>query len=225
MDRRVEPRGAGRAAAFRAVAAVVLAISLWLPVAAEGRDGDVVRVEGQVLDQNGTPVSGVKVLLEATRTSFSWLKRKKTSEPPLQQLADVDDEGRFVIPWSRHRHYNEFSLAVAVDVTRGGKPDFEILHRQDLTKAMNGEVPVNVFITLEKAGYVRWLQTYLEDRASEDEEQVFRENGRPDRIKTEDRESSWWYFSAGKVIRFRDGKLDQVIHFDPVESAPPSSTP
>ncbi len=45
--------------------------------------------------------------------------------------------------------------------------------------------------------------------------------GRPDRLKTFDypdyEEVSWWYFADGKAYRFRDGKLDQVVHFEPVE--------
>ena len=217
MDRRVIR------SSFLLALVLAVALSLWTvgPAEAQRKDGDVVKVSGQILDDEGVPVSGVSVLLEATRTTYSWLKRKKETEPPLQQIGQVDAEGRFEIPWSWHRRYNAFALTVAMEVTRGGQPDYEILHRQDLTTEMTGGAPVHVFITLKEAGYVRWLESYIAGQATEDEEQVFGDNGRPDRIKVDDRESSWWYFTAGKVIRFRDGKLDQVIHFDPMDSVPP----
>jgi hypothetical protein len=44
--------------------------------------------------------------------------------------------------------------------------------------------------------------------------------GRPDRIRNVQYpgylESSWWYFESGKVYRFHDGRLQQVVPFDPV---------
>jgi hypothetical protein len=35
--------------------------------------------------------------------------------------------------------------------------------------------------------------------------------------RQQETEVSWWYFEAGKVYRFRDGRLDQVERFDPVQ--------
>ena len=86
MDRRVEPVSNRRSRLMGVAAAWLVVASLFSTIAAEAKDGDVVQVEGQILDEQGTPVSGVSVMLEATRTSFSWLKRKTESEPPLQQL-------------------------------------------------------------------------------------------------------------------------------------------
>jgi hypothetical protein len=44
--------------------------------------------------------------------------------------------------------------------------------------------------------------------------------GKPDRIRNvqypRHLESSWWYFESGRVYRFRDGRLEQVVPFDPV---------
>ena len=216
MDRRVSLL----VAVFYGLLATCVAVT---PADAKRKKGELVNVSGQVLDKEGAPVTGVTVILEATRSSYSWLKRQKTTEPPLQQLMPVDADGRFQIQWTWDRHHNEFTLVVAMQVTRSGTPDFEILKLQDLTKIMDGTEPASsLTVDLEQAGYVRWLQTYLADQATEDEEKIFREMGRPGRIETNDRESSWWYFEVGKVYRFLDGEIDQVIHFDPMESRPPS---
>ena len=55
---------------------------------------------------------------------------------------------------------------------------------------------------------------------TDDQRKVYQEMGKPDRIRNVQYpghlESSWWYFESGRVYRFRDGRLEQVVPFDPV---------
>lgn len=57
-----------------------------------------------------------------------------------------------------------------------------------------------------------------------DERRILDEMGRPDQIDSHQRlagtETSWWYFEHGKVYHFLDGKLSQVMHFDPIPAPP-----
>jgi hypothetical protein len=56
--------------------------------------------------------------------------------------------------------------------------------------------------------------------STDDERRILNEMGRPDQVDSHQRlagiETSWWYFEDGKVYHFLDGKLGQVMHFDPV---------
>jgi len=71
------------------------------------------------------------------------------------------------------------------------------------------------------ADFVRNLREFLATISSEDERRVHRQMGEPDKVERIDypdhREVSWWYFESGKVYRFRDGRLEQIEPFDPVE--------
>ncbi len=210
MDRRIT--------AF--ASAWVFTVLLLGSAAAEGKrkDGDIVKITGQVLDPDGQPVDGVVVVLAAARSTYSFLKRQKVVEPPLRQTATVDSQGRFELEWHWDRHYNEFSIFAGLEVTRSGTADFEILTSQeDLSDRLTREIPTHITLTLSRQGYADWLKRFLADRSSPDEEKIFREAGRPDRIRVQGRESSWWYFELGKVYRFENGALDQVIHFDPMD--------
>jgi hypothetical protein len=48
--------------------------------------------------------------------------------------------------------------------------------------------------------------------------------GKPDRVDRLEMsggdEVAWWYFERGKSFHFRDGRLDQVMEFEPVEGRP-----
>jgi hypothetical protein len=70
----------------------------------------------------------------------------------------------------------------------------------------------------------RYLETVRDFAASidtEDERRIFDEMGNPDRVQRilsgDHEEVSWWYFESGKTYRFKDGILEQVVHFEPIE--------
>ena len=57
-----------------------------------------------------------------------------------------------------------------------------------------------------------------------DEQRILSEMGEPERLDSHERlsgtETSWWYFTEGKVYHFLDGELSQVMHFDPIPAPP-----
>jgi hypothetical protein len=64
------------------------------------------------------------------------------------------------------------------------------------------------------------FRDFLASVKSADEQRVYQEMGKPDRVERVQYpgsvEVSWWYFEAGRAYRFRDGRLEQVVPFDPV---------
>lgn len=200
----------------------VLLMLLAAPASADPKTGDVVRIEGQVVDGQNRWVSRVDVVLEASRTKFSLRKLERTEGDTLRQPLKTDDEGRFAFDWRWDGHHNTFSLGVGLEVQRGGRPDFEVVERLDISDLVRSGGPVNVRLEVPEAGYLRWLRGYLEGRATSDEEKIYREQGRPDRVESSDHfkgETTWWYFGQGKAYRFRDGAFDRVVDFDPVPAA------
>ena len=204
----------------------VVAVLGWVALAAasvaaaEPTRGDAVGVAGRLIDAAGEPIEGAVVMFSASREHFSLRSFGTTETPPLLHPATTDVEGRFEHLWRFDGHYNRFALVVGVEVRRDGRPAFEEIARRDITEptASGGPVAIGDW-TLDNAdaGYLRFLVRWVAGETGADEDKVFRDLGRPDRLTAEpDDVEAWWYFDAGKVYRFKDGTLDQVIHFDPV---------
>lgn len=206
------------------VACVLAAVCLVAPASADPKTGDVVRIEGQVVDAQNRWVSRVDVVLEASRERFSLRKLERTEGAVLRLPATTDDQGRFAFDWRWDGHHNTFALGVGLEVERGGRPDFELVERLDITDLVRSGGPVNIRLEVPEAGYLRWLRGYLEGKASADEEKIYRQQGRPDRVQTSEHfpdESTWWYFADGKAYRFRKGAFERVEAFDPIPAPPP----
>ena len=208
------------------LAALCFATVATSPLEAAPKRGEIVPISGTVMDAEGRPIPGITVLLEASRVRFSLRKLKNQKEAPLRRPVVVDSEGRFRFDWSWDSHHNTFELAAGFEARYGDRLDFEILLRQEITAlvvAGGGEMN----LVIEKADYARWLGRYLEGDVPADEARLFREQGRPDKLVVEETEpgeaavSAWWYFADGKVYRFRDGRLDETVDFEPIK--PPSS--
>lgn len=177
------------------------------------------QISGYVRDASGQPIAGVTVLLEASRTAFRLRSFKRQTTEPVQLPTTTDTSGRFTFPWRQDRHFTDIELHVALPVKKGGRDAFERFLSQDISEQVRAaEGPLEVLLTVQDSTQLAWLRRFLDGTAHADEDKVFRDMGRPDRLDRDDvlDESSWWYFSAGKVYHFRAGKLDQVTHFDPV---------
>lgn len=187
--------------------------------------GQSVPIRGQVIDAQGQPISGVVVVLEASRTRFSLRKLGQVRGAPLRQPVTADADGRYQLDWTWDGHHNTFELTAGFEARYGDRRGYEILARREITPVVI-EGGGQVDLTIENADYARWLGNYLQGRASDDEGRIFREMGRPDELVVEPAEvgeprvSAWWYFADGKVHRFHDGRLHETIDFDPVKPDP-----
>lgn len=212
MDGRI-----GSLARYGMIAALTVLLSGWpsLPLAA---DADALPIRGRVLDAEGQPMAGVSVVLEASRTAFRLRSFKRQTSEPVQVPTTSDADGRFSFDWRRDRHFNDLGLLVGLPVRKGGRETFEVFMRQDISEqARSADGPFEIFLTVQSSAQLEWMRRFLAGQAHADEDKVYRELGRPDRLDHDSvlDESSWWYFEAGKVYHFRAGALQQVTHFDP----------
>jgi len=226
---------------MRAMPAVALAVALAMPTAAlealpffnKGpyRKGDPVTLSGQVTDAAGRALGGVTVLLEVSRNVFHLRRLGRETTGTLRLPAVADDAGRYRLDWRWDPYYNELALLVALPVrtapsggTEGestaGRDGYEVFYRREITAEVGGGSPVEVALVLPDATAYDALRTFLASLTSADEKRVYQEMGRPDRVDVAqahyDPDRTWWYFAAGKAYRFRDGRLDQVVRFEPI---------
>ncbi len=217
-------------------AAVIGALLLAIPASAQTtppaaaqpgttlRKGDHVLFSGQVTGADGKPVGNVTVLLELSRTSFNLRRFKQVKKNTLRVPVTATVDGQYLHEWRWDGYYNTFELAVAIP---DGSDDFEILHRIDVTeKVREGALPkdgvrnlaVVTPLVVEGTGDLGWLRELDSGTAGDDERQIFREMGQPDRVdRHDDGASAWWYFEAGRVYRFRDGALELTENFEPIK--------
>jgi hypothetical protein len=220
-----------RAAA--ALLPVLLALAAAPPAGALAR-GETLHLTGRVADAEGRPLSGLAVVLTASRTYFS-LRHMQSAEASARTVSSATGaDGRYALDWTWDDHYNHFELEVGLPVgrpaassgARGARLDarLEVLAREDLSDrlasgAAGSEVATP--FTLQNGAYVEKVRRFVAGIASDDERRVYGEMGHPDEVKSvrfpDHDEISWWYFESGKVYRFESGRLAQVIPFDPVK--------
>lgn len=186
--------------------------------------GQRIEVKGLVTDPEGRPLEDVQVVLELARATFDFKSFHRTKKKVTPVTADTNARGEYsiVFPWDDF--YNDFEVAAGVPV-RGPKGDhFVELERLDLTRQMDKGSPVVATIVIHNAEFIRNLRGFLASVDTDDERRVYERMGRPDRVKVTKRpdrdETSWWYFEAGRVYRFADGKLLGSEEFDPVREFP-----
>lgn len=185
--------------------------------------GDEITIEGHVTDLEGKPLAGVVVLFEAARNSFRLRSFDRETRDRLQMPTRSREDGSFSFVWSWDSYYNTFSLAAALPTRDAdGKAGYEIFTRREITTEIDaGVTPVTLPLSVENGQTLVWLQNYGERGGSAEQQRIYDELGRPDRIDTETDDNgveivSWWYFPRGAVYRFENGRLDGVTHFDPV---------
>ena len=211
-----------------AVAALLLAAGLAIPAEAARSpyaQGDEVQFAGIVTNASGLPVPGLQVTLEASRAAFNFRRLGRVREN-LSKLATVTDErGEFSLPWRWDEYYNRFDLVVAVAVRTTEGETLVELQRVDLSKRTQQGSPVVSAIQLDDTDLVESRREFLAELNTMDERKVYEQAGQPERLDRVQfpsyEEVTWWYFRQGRAYRFRDGTLQQVIPFDPVEPFAP----
>jgi hypothetical protein len=194
--------------------------------AARYDQGQRIQVTGIVADAQGQPLKDIRVILEVSRTYFSVRELHRTADPDVRKVAATTDaHGNYTIEWPWDSYFNHFEIAAGVPLrarlensATGEK--VEELARQDITRRMTGGSPAVVGITIDNLKLLENLRQFLGSIQTDDMRKVYQDMGKPDRIRNVQYpghlEISWWYFEAGKVYRFRDGRLEQVTPFDPV---------
>ncbi len=189
-------------------------------------EGEEIHITGTVVDAAGRPVSGATVLLEAFRVEWSFrainlLDRGRTTVDTVTRRSETDETGRFVFDWTWHDYYNRFELAAGVSVEGAGGAGFRELTRVDLSRRIGEGSPVVTTLAISDAAVVAAADVFASALDTDDERRVYDQLGQPERVETFDRpgvqEVTWWYFGLGKAYRFEDGRLVQVVPFDPVE--------
>ena len=213
-------------------------LSLWLllavllpemALAARYEQGQRVQVTGIVTGRDGRPLQGIRVSLEASRSYFSLRQFRKTAADDVRRVSALTNaKGEYSLEWPWDSYFNHFELVSGVPVRKGKQDRVEELAREDVTKRLLAGSPVVVSPVIENTKFLDSLNQFLAMVRSADEQRTYEEMGRPDRVQRlqypDHVEDSWWYFESGRVYRFRDGRLEQVVPFTPVP-APPAAVP
>jgi len=193
--------------------------------AARYDQGERVQVTGIVTGRDGRPLQGIRVSLEATRSYFSLRQLRKTAADEVRRVSAITNAtGEYTLEWPWDSYFNHFELVSGVPVRKGKQDRTEELAREDVTKKLLAGSPVVVSPVIENTKFLDSLNQFLAMVRSADEQRTYEEMGKPDRVKRlqypDHVEDSWWYFESGRVYRFRDGRLEQVVPFTPVPAAP-----
>lgn len=193
--------------------------------AARFAQGERVQITGAVSDPQGRPLSDVRVSLEVTRTYFSVRQLRRTQTEEVRRVTAVTDaSGQFNLTWPWDSYFNHFELVVGVPVRKARQEQLVELAREDVTSRLQAGSPMVASLVVQKqnADFVVKLRELLATIRSDDERRVYDEMGKPDKVERVQypgrTEVSWWYFEAGRVYRFKDGRLEQVVPFEPVKS-------
>ncbi|HEX9942971.1 MAG TPA: carboxypeptidase-like regulatory domain-containing protein [Thermoanaerobaculia bacterium] len=200
---------------------VFLLAALAPAFAARYAQGERVQVTGIVADAQGQPLADVRVVFEASRTYFSMRQLRRTAAEEVRRVsATTNARGEYTIEWPWDSYFNHFELVAGVPVRARSGERLEELTRQDVTRRVLAGSPAVVGVTVENRRFLDNLRQFLASIQTDDQRKVYQEMGKPDRIRNVQYpghlESSWWYFESGRVYRFRDGRLEQVVPFEPV---------
>jgi hypothetical protein len=206
---------------FLALLVLLAPLATAVPAAARYDQGQRVQVTGIVSDSQGQPLGNVRVTLEVSRTYFSMRQLRRAADKDIRRVAATTNaRGEYTVEWPWDSYFNHFELVAGVPVRKGQTERLEELARQDITRRIEAGSPAVVGVTVENRQFLDNLRQFLASIQTDDQRKVYQEMGKPDRIRNVQYpghlEASWWYFESGRVYRFRDGRLEQVVPFDPV---------
>ena len=204
--------------------ALLLALQLVAapPLAAARYDqGQRVEVTGIVSDPQGRPLSGIQVVLVASRNTFSFRELRRTDKDARRVAVTTNSTGEYRLEWPWDSYFNSFELLAGIPVPKGKSVDsLEVLERQDITRKMAAGSPVVIAVVVQNREFIDRFREFLASVKSDDERKVYGEMGKPDRVERvnypDHVEATWWYFESGRAYRFRGGRLEQVVPFTPV---------
>jgi hypothetical protein len=192
--------------------------------AAPYKDGDKVQVSGLITDPGGAPVAGVQVALEMARRYLSLRELRRALKDERRVSTVTNARGEYTLEWPWDSYFNHFELLAGVTIRRGKVERLEVLEREDISDRVLAGSPVAMALVVRNRALVDHLNEFVASVRSADERRTYEELGVPDDVKRvnytgrpQEIEVSWWYFDAGKVYRFHDGRLEHVDRFAPVQ--------
>lgn len=186
----------------------------------------MIEITGTVTGSNGAPIPDISVVFYASRRAFTVSKFGRATRDEVTLQTTTDKEGQFSFDWRWLDYYNRFELQTGVPTRSAAGETFEVLGSLDMRDRIEQGSPVVASLVVDDLQFLDSLRDFLDSVDTEDEERIYNEMGNPDRVQEidygEGTEISWWYFQSGKAYRFREGRLDQVVHFDPITPFGPS---
>lgn len=223
MSRSPSPTTARRTAAAlalgAALAATLAAAAPW-PWRFSYAAGDPVGVHGTVADTAGAPLAGLEVAVEASNPRFDWRSLARVPGEVTRQVTRTAADGSFALDWSWDPRFRHFEVVVSLDESLGRRSLRRELSRLAITDRLARGSPVAAALVVEAGDQVARLRAFLAGVDSEDEKRIWEELGLPELVEAgaegDAAETAWWYYAAGRVARFRDGRLLEVQSFAPV---------
>jgi hypothetical protein len=212
------PRRSPSPRALALVLVVALLAGLAPAALARNEQGEKIQISGLVTDPDGNPLADVTVVLEASRSVFSLRQLRAVERATTRVTAATDRQGHYTLSWPWDSYYNHFELVVGVPVRTARGEELQRLEQVDITRRLGRDSKVVVPLAVEArdADFLRHLRAFLATIDSADEERVYRELGKPDRVEIRGANESWWYFARGRRYDFEAGRLAEVKPFDPV---------
>ncbi len=192
--------------------------------AAPYKDGDKVQVSGLITDTGGAPIPGVRVALEMARRYLSLRELRRALKDERRVSTVTNARGEYTLEWPWDGYFNHFELLAGVTVRHGKQESLEVLEREDISDRVLAGNPVAMALVVRNRAFVDRVNEFVASVRSPEERRTYEELGVPDDVKRvnyagrpQEIEVSWWYFNAGTVYRFHDGRLEHVDRFDPVQ--------
>lgn len=186
------------------------------------RRGDTVRIQGSVLDAAGQPLAELTVVLVAAKKKLALGSLQRREEGLARVVTQTDSRGHFDFDWEWNPYYNAFRVQAEMTARSDDGPlERRVLERVDLTRRILEGDPVVVSMQIDDASIFRDRQAFLATLGSDDQRDVYEQMGKPDKVDrlelARGEEVAWWYFALGKSYHFLDGRLQDVVEFDPVK--------
>ncbi len=216
----------------RITASVAIATLLAAPVAGEIAwpwrpkiaAGEIVRFSGTVVDLAGQPLSDVDVVVEGWRTGIDVRAFARVRSQRVHAAARTNERGEYAIDWTWDPRLHHFEVSAVAPYRSAGGDTSHTLARVDVTRRLRSSRAIVALLSVgtNELAFLRRLLEFERSLSSPDEHATYAELGLPEQLDQSSAgatdESAWWYYSTGRVCRFRNGVRVEVESFTPVGS-------
>ncbi len=189
-------------------------------VAQASPGSEAVQIAGVVTDAAGRVLADLEVVLEAAHRGFDIRKLTRVRRGLTRRSTRTDDSGRFALSWYRNDYFNDFELRIGMTVRVPDGDQFYTLERLPLPGLSTAGDSLAVEVVIADTAFLARYRNFVAGLDSEDERGVYAQMGIPgkiDRLRlATHEETTWWYFEAGRVYRFKEGALIDIDTFEPV---------